>query len=575
MELKDKKFIKNSNIRLPKFAAGYVPQSWKYTIGSDTNPQPRQDGKQFKNADFSSVLNNAGNIGAHTGAVISSFTPETTVASVIANGTQNYRNIGGNYYKTNDIDYRKEEEESINRNNMKWVNSALTGAQMMAGFKNGKLPKFNAGVNAAFGLMGGALIGGIGKAITEGKENERILKAVDIADRQNNFNKYAAYDTVVKDNMIQQYGDTRNQLLSYKCGKNPKFRNGKRVRSAYGLIDAPATGFVDGGEIMKQYDKNGNLLSEHRIPKSKYTDSYPAYVDQYTEIIPEKIAKHIPTYKCGKLPKYVDGIPSLTQLLKNDLRNSEDAVKWEMSKPITDPTRDPYAHNKYLLASPTTPQSRYLTDLSQSDKNVGGLTGYESVAANMPTVIAGIGQLVSGLNEDIKTSNSYVPNRFGDYAADKLRRLHVSDYPILPELYNQYAKTMYAISNSGGLSGGQRTLARLAAMNNLQNNYAKLLQSNQLQNNNYTANYADYISKLGAQEAADRMKAYVFDLDYNSKSHAAKQERINKGIENTIAGTQQIAKDITKYKQFAHMMNLYEQQLGLDKLQVLANIKNS
>jgi hypothetical protein len=66
---------------------------------------------------------------------------------------------------------------------MKWLNSALTGAQMMAGFKNGKLPKFNAGVNAAFGLMGGALIGGIGKAITEGKESERILKAVDIADR--------------------------------------------------------------------------------------------------------------------------------------------------------------------------------------------------------------------------------------------------------------------------------------------------------------------------------------------------------------------------------------------------------
>ena len=55
----------------------------------------------------------------------------------------------------------------------------------------------------------------------------------------------------------------------------------------------------------------------------------------------------------------------------------------------------------------------------------------------------------------------------------------------------------------------------------------------------------------------------------------ARQLFAHKGIENTIAGTQQIAKDITKYKQFAHMMNLYEQQLGLDKLQVLANIKNS
>jgi hypothetical protein len=38
MELKKKKFIRNSNIQLPKFATGYVPQSWKYTIGSDTNP---------------------------------------------------------------------------------------------------------------------------------------------------------------------------------------------------------------------------------------------------------------------------------------------------------------------------------------------------------------------------------------------------------------------------------------------------------------------------------------------------------------------------------------------------------
>ncbi|MBO5628451.1 MAG: hypothetical protein J5965_05155 [Aeriscardovia sp.] len=150
--------------------------------------------------------------------------------------------------------------------------------------------------------------------------------------------------------------------------------------------------------------------------------------------------------------------------------------------------------------------------------------------------------------------------------------LRVSDYPILPELYNQYAKGMYAISNSGGLSGGQRTLARLAALNNMQNNFAKLQQANQIQNNQYKQNYADFIARLGAQEASDKMNALRWDLDYYSKAHAAKQKGIQTGLDAAQTNLEQYYKDKIKGYQYNDVLALYRQRLDNDKLAILNNI---
>jgi len=111
-------------------------------------------------------------------------------------------------------------------------------------------------------------------------------------------------------------------------------------------------------------------------------------------------------------------------------------------------------------------------------KNSRG-TGYHT-ASNLAGLGLSAAQYLSASGQNIRKPNTYVRNPGLLPGLRELGALRVSSYPILPELYNQYAKSMYAISNSGGLSGGQRTLARLSALNNLNNNYAKLLQSNQI-----------------------------------------------------------------------------------------------
>ena len=186
-----------------------------------------------------------------------------------------------------------------------------------------------------------------------------------------------------------------------------------------------------------------------------------------------------------------------------------------------------------------------------------GKAGWANTAAAISGVGGGLLQYLDAASQKPKSINSYIQNPYGLHAADQLRNMRVSDYPILPELYNQYGRTMYAISNSGGLSGGQRTLARLSAMNNLQNNYAKLQQSNQLQNNQYVANYADYISKLGASEAASKAAALRYDLDYYSKAHAARQKGMQMGLYNMSNAMQRWAANNFKLNQFNDTMALY------------------
>lgn len=93
----------------------------------------------------------------------------------------------------------------------------------------------------------------------------------------------------------------------------------------------------------------------------------------------------------------------------------------------------------------------------------------------------------------------------------------------MPDLYNTYAKGMYALSNNAGLSGGQRALAKLSAMNNLTANAAKLQQAAQSANIAHRQQYADAMLRYGAADAQNRMAALQHDYNAYSQAHGAKQ----------------------------------------------------
>lgn len=398
-------------------------------------------------------------------------------------------------------------------------------------FKNGKLPGFSFGgalIGGGAGLIAGALTSAI--SASKADSEERMMR--DILNREDIFNRNGALSTVMQQDDLLARGNQEQYKIRYKNGKCPKYSNGAEVHTSHGVTNTdniPQNSWVDGEE--KIFGADGSV---HQIPPSPSgkTDTFRANVKDGDLILPKEYA---------------------------NLANTREQAEYVMN---------------YIVA----PEMRAK---GVPGYKCGKLPGYKFGSQNtMMTslgVLGGAAQMLPALNSSVKRPNTFVQNPYGQRAANILAGMRVSDYPILPELYNQYAKAMYGISNSGGLSGGQKTLARLSALNNLQNNYAKLQQSNQMQNNQYKTTYADYISKLGAQEASDRMNAMRHDLDYYSKAHAAKQNGIQVGYANIMNALGQGYKNYIKEKQFEDTISLYQsdQKLKQDEIQMLKNSMNS
>jgi hypothetical protein len=142
--------------------------------------------------------------------------------------------------------------------------------------------------------------------------------------------------------------DPRDQpYRNYKCGKLPGFVDGKRVQSANGLINADQNSWVDGDELIV----NTITGATHRVPSSRYTDSYPAHLNEEDLVIPARVAKKMKGFKNGKFPKF--------------------------------------------------------------DKGGGFVDNTDNAIVRSLGMIIGLGQALVAANSPIKTPNTYVPNTFG------------------------------------------------------------------------------------------------------------------------------------------------------------------
>jgi predicted phage-related endonuclease len=87
---------------------------------------------------------------------------------------------------------------------------------------------------------------------------------------------------------------------------------------------------------------------------------------------------------------------------------------------------------------------------------------------------------------------------------------------------NAESRMNYAMNNSGGLSGAQKYLGRIANYNNLYNSIANMYSGMQQQNNAYRTAAANAKLEAGAKYAANRMAARRADDEVYMRSHAAR-----------------------------------------------------
>ena len=84
-------------------------------------------------------------------------------------------------------------------------------------------------------------------------------------------------------------------------------------------------------------------------------------------------------------------------------------------------------------------------------------------------------------------------------------------------------------------------------------------------NNQLRAAAANARLNYGSQEAQRAQQAYQWDADTYAKGHAARQQGMQMGLYNIQNALEQYFANEFKRKQFDRNMNLYEQDLALER----------
>ena len=379
-------------------------------------------------------------------------------------------------------------------------------------------------VGGAIGAVGG-LVGGLISGGAKRREMNRQMKLAELKRiNQNDFNKSGALTTVLQNNLAETEGDQTQQTL-YAAA------NGKESYSAGG----PTSGYnarVSNGEIIAN-KFTGEAFRVPGIPNNK--DGKLAFIRPSDTIISNKYG----------LSDYV--------AQTGDLEGGE-AMQGTIMKALG---KRGYKNGKL-------PGFKW------------GLPEWANLGVNAFGALSSMADANSIAREEISRPNTYSSNWLQGTALNTLKNLRSNVYPIIPEIYDQMGKGMYAINNAGGLSGGQRNLSRLAAMQSAYDTTAKLLQDAQDRNAKYQMAYADAAANLGNEEARRMMNAAQFDYNAYNQAHGAKRLMESQRKADAMNFLEQGVKGLTDMHMWRRMMNNWEQdsetdraykrhQMGLDK----------
>lgn len=530
MELKNKKYINNTK-SLPGFHEGsdlykmlMQSRNGNTSLWADpsvykddpyaNNPNPLIPGEQkdpYIPQEKKLNLEGAPSVVKFGADLYNSFQPAYDKNDVLNNTITGTSYRYGVPYQTKTIDTNMLDKNVGLRSWNKVLQTGISGYNAGSGFggnlfkaKNGKLPKFSLGQGLGIGLGVAGLIGGtIGQEVARRRELDAQDEARAIAQRENAYNRSIAGTQGIQ----QMYSDynllPHQQMLRFSCGKMPKFNDGKRVRSPFGLIYANQNAWGDGGEILRQWSPDGDIIAESRLPKHKSgTDTYPLHIDNLTEIIPARIANKMDGYKNGKLPKFNPGRK---------------------------------------------------IDVSGTDNTITTLTG----------IGAGIDQLVKSY-EPVNRYNFTTQNQMLAPSMRQLNSLSVSPYPIMRDMSKMYAKTKYGINNSG-LAGGLKDMQNMYVQNALYSNLYDMLSKNQIQNNAYISDAAKTAISAGEHQASRNQQA-VIAAKQLSDAAIANQSKMRQGAwYNMLSAMQQGYKNKEKMDMFKLMYGLYSDDLDIKR----------
>lgn len=502
--LADRKTIKN----LPKFEDGFSFGHYNFAGRPSATDQLASGPNKIPNnlptsigggASFGKTLGNVASTAApYAGALMQNATAAVDFVSSIGSAGRfgksaddllqeagsDQGSIGGvSYTAQNDVDAQQVSAQTSAENKANTIGLMGKGASLGASVGSVAGPVGGL-IGGAVGAIGGLVGGLFGSSKRKREMRRRIAEAQNKTYRTNEFSKSGALTSVLQQNYAREYGDTETQsLYGFEDGKPAQMPSGEFVPNKM------QTAWGSNGEVMVQRDGAGNVVAASQIGRGRDSkDTVPIVVDDNTEIYTNKQVEIAPGIKIR---------PS--EYFKNT--GDANGANYLTAMNIQ---RKKFKNGKL---------PGFAWGLPEWSNLLGNAAGYFTAKADKAKIDA----------EPVSRPNTYQSNPNASQALYILGQQQENPYAIMPELYNTYAKGMYALSNNGGLSGGQRTLARLSAMNNLTANAAKLQQSAQSANIAHRQQYADAMLRYGAADAQNRMAALQHDYNAYSQAHGAKQ----------------------------------------------------
>ena len=363
-------------------------------------------------------------------------------------------------------------------------------------------------------------------------------------------------------------------------------RNNKQVWTPNGLQTAPLNSMVGKGESIINYntgdaslitkgikgrdtegssvqDNDNNVIAGNDKDYIGYlhgkTPGLMSFADQVAPIT-ARVQMLNSLIKDNKHPE----LSSLSKITKHVNTNEVDKIRkplMNQMKEITD--RQAYQHDindKYEYMANLNNKYNCGKNKYNCGKNKYA-DGKEAIGRLIPSIIES-GELLNWMKNKPKGSNVYASNPYSAAALQKLSQLKYNPYTELKASQNAERRSAYAINQSGGLTGSQKYLGKVASGIAGMKEDADIYRNAQLQNDKYSQNWAQAALQAGEQQAQRRQSANQYDYETYARASGAR----TKGIETHLAGLSALAQkgiaDNIKKSQFDSIMKLYNDQLS-------------
>lgn len=575
MELKKYKKIKNTK-KLP----GY------YDGKSEVQLTPEQMRAIYWKGVGNNFINNFGNI-ATSGlsafnAINNAFSYNKSADDMLNEaGTTNSNIRGIGFTQQSYVDSQKQMDELNAQNKSNTMNAATSGATTGAAVGSIFGPVGGA-IGGAIGGLGGLIGGLFGSSKRKREMRRRMLEANKNALRNNNNAASIAGSKAMQMDYEQEHGDSRNSILyAYDKGKD-------KTITPYGKTsDEPNSRVSVGEPVLDGLDDTSNASGY--VPKTgkPHADDQLANLSNSSVVLGSDVDWRngltfmeqgqpytLALEKINK--KYENRSSKSLNKLRGSLGNSTDELQQtninKIKEPIVEKLNDLAEQQKYQHAMQNKIQMLPEYKCGKNKYDNGKEAWLNNFIPNMIGAGLSMKQYYDAKDQPLHSPNIYAENQYEQRALNTLAGLHINGYPILQQLRDAETRQNYALNNSGGLSGAQKYLGRIANANNLYSNIANMWSNLQEKNLGYKSQYAQAAINAGNAAAQRKQQANQYRDDMYAKAHGARQQQMQMGMRNFMDYLNQYSANEFKRRQFNKMIGLYEADADNKKNNTAANV---